>query len=190
MPGVTRPLRVSGKPIKLSASCCPDKTINSATHPSLCYAGALTSSYSAHYTRMDTSWWEQRHWGITLGMEALTSAGAGTTSSYSDDAATIGRGGDSSPAARLHDLITKGFQELQPKLPSTDGYQEVQQQQNVSATVFKCGASTELSFDATGSISHLVHDGTTWADIEHTLFQLKSVRKSSLACPGRHLNCM
>eukprot|EP01046_Picozoa_sp_COSAG06_P059787 COSAG06_NODE_12486_length_1375_cov_1.344044_2_plen_156_part_00 len=82
-------------------------------------------------------------------------------------------------------VILNHVSSLQPKLPSTAGYQEVQQQQNVSATVFKCGASTELSFDATGSISHLVRDGTTWADIEHTLFQLKSASPPP-PCPGRH----
>ena len=30
------------------------------------FARARGSSYSSHYARMETSWWEQRHWGITL----------------------------------------------------------------------------------------------------------------------------
>ena len=64
---------------------------------------------------METSWWEQRHWGITLGMEALRLGMASEPSGA---------------AAKLHDAIHQGFQELQPKVPdaTADGFKEAQAQ--------------------------------------------------------------
>jgi hypothetical protein len=116
------------------------------------FARALTSNYSAHYARMETSWWEQRHWGITLGMEALQ----------------LGKDADpSSLAAKLLRALEDGFQELRPTVPSSAGYTVAH-----AGAVFKCGTS-ELGFDATGAISHFVRDGFTWADAGHALAQLK-----------------
>jgi len=104
----------------------------------------VSTKNGSQYAALETSWWEQRHWGITLTVDTLAAA--------------------KHPVA---DTLREGFAKLQPKVPGTAGYKLGQ-----IGDIYKCG-STEIGFDSTGSISHLVQDGVAWADANHTLLQMK-----------------
>eukprot|EP00928_Gymnodinium_smaydae_P036212 TRINITY_DN25336_c0_g1_i1.p1 TRINITY_DN25336_c0_g1~~TRINITY_DN25336_c0_g1_i1.p1 ORF type:complete len:743 (-),score=75.20 TRINITY_DN25336_c0_g1_i1:191-2419(-) len=104
----------------------------------------ISPANGSQYMALETSWWEQRHWGITVGMDTL-------------------RAGEHPLAGVLLDE----FARLQPKVPSKEGYV------NGSAEhVYQCGP-VDISFDSSGAISHLAHDDVSWADANHTLLQLK-----------------
>ncbi len=127
---------------------------------------ARVSNYSAQlqhygerspYTQMETSWWEQRHWGITLGMEALQLGNAANPNGS---------------AARLQRAIQREFQNLQPIVPSPRSVAAAGYVVGQAKQLFQCGAS-QLRFDDTGAISHFVRNGFIWADANHSLVQLK-----------------
>lgn len=103
-----------------------------------------SAEHAAEYETLESSWWEQRHWGITVAVDTLKAAGH-----------------------PLVQTIQQGFAELQPAAPSIGGHEL-----GKAGEVVQCG-STEIAFDETGSISHLVENGFVWADSGHKLLQMK-----------------
>mmetsp|Transcript_43781 Transcript_43781/g.76864 ORF Transcript_43781/g.76864 Transcript_43781/m.76864 type:complete len:807 (+) Transcript_43781:83-2503(+) len=103
-----------------------------------------SAEHGSEYETLESSWWEQRHWGITVAVDTLKAAGHPLTQK-----------------------IEQGFAELQPTVPSIGGYEL-----GKAGEVVQCG-SVEIAFDETGSISHLVENGFVWADSGHKLLQLK-----------------
>lgn len=105
---------------------------------------AAEPSLSGQYGALEASWWEQRHWALTTFVETLQRA--------------------SHPLAGM---VTKGFADLRPRVPSTDGFRL-----GAASEAYTCGATT-IGFSATGAIERLTSGGVTWADKEHALLQLK-----------------
>ena len=106
-------------------------------------AGSVNAS---QYAALESSWWEQREWGITLFMETLRAA--------------------------KHPLATnveEGFSKLRPLLPELSGFSLVTD----TSKIFHVGDSLEIGFDQFGSISHLHHEGMVWADKQNSLLQLR-----------------
>ena len=101
-------------------------------------------SLAGQYATLERSWWEQRHWGVTTFMETLLAA--------------------QHPFAK--DILEE-FEQLKPTVPDTTGHSA-----GHAGEVFTCG-ETEIGFDSTGSISHLVSQGKAFADGNHSLVQLK-----------------
>ena len=112
------------------------------------------------YAALEQSWWEQRHWGITVFMQTLLAAQHPFATSVSHE-----------------------FKQLKPTIPATAGYEAGQASQ-----VFTCGG-TEIAFDSTGSISHLSRHGTEFADASHSLMQLKYRSYSAADVAAFLANC-
>lgn len=104
----------------------------------------MSTKNGSQYAALESSWWEQRHWGITLTTETLLAANHS-----------------------MADVLLNGFADLQPKVPSIEGYKV-----GSVGEVYQCG-STEIGFDSFGAISHLAYDDAVWADDNHTLLQMK-----------------
>eukprot|EP01043_Picozoa_sp_COSAG02_P060900 COSAG02_NODE_8059_length_2728_cov_2.497528_2_plen_345_part_00 len=103
---------------------------------------------SDQYAKLEASWWEQRHWGITVFLQTLLDA-----------------------QHPLGDSILHEFRDLAARVPNNSGFVPVKVKVATQQR-FVCG-TTEISFDRTGAISHLVVNGTVWAQSGHALMQLK-----------------
>ena len=108
-------------------------------------ARAPGSPNASQYAALESSWWEQRDWGITIFMETLLAGGH--------------------PLAKS---IEEGFQSLQPKTPDVSKFEVVPD----IGRIFKIG-KLGLGFDSSGSIQHLDHAGMVWASAENVLLQLQ-----------------
>merc|ERR1712032_988655 len=92
----------------------------------------------------ESSWWEQRHWGVTIAVDTLAAA-----------------------KHPLAERIRDGFANIEHEFPSLQGYEVGQ-----AGDIVKCG-NFEIGFDKSGAVSHLVRDGVPWADANHAILQLK-----------------
>eukprot|EP01047_Picozoa_sp_COSAG01_P063292 COSAG01_NODE_8177_length_2890_cov_1.147976_2_plen_217_part_00 len=111
-------------------------------------------SLSSQYATLEKSWWEQRHWGITVFMQTLLAA----QHPFASD-------------------ILREFKELRPTIPDVTAHTPA-----AAGQLFSCGA-TEIAFDTTGAVSHLSRHGTVYADANSSLMQLKyrSYSKANVA---------
>ena len=108
-------------------------------------ARAAGSRNASQYAALESSWWEQRAWGVAVAADTLADAGHPM-------------------AARL----AREFDELQPRAPSTDGFVAGRAGED-----YACGALRSVAFDGTGALSTLRDGkGHAWADAQHTLLGL------------------
>ena len=117
-------------------------------------ARAKGSKNSSQYLNLESTWWEQRQWGITIMMETLL------TNKHS-----------------LGKKLLQQFENLQPVAPNLNGYAKLNVKDvTKKGTIFKCNnnKNVEYGFDTYGRISHLkLDDSSVWADENNTLLQLR-----------------
>ena len=99
-------------------------------------AKRVGSANASQYAALESSWWEQRHWGITLAVDTLAAAGH--------------------PLARS---VTQRFASLAAQAPDLSIYARGR-----TAHAYTCDGTT-LAFDASGALSQLVDSrGYAWVD--------------------------
>ena len=102
-------------------------------------AKAHGSANASQYDILEASWWEQRHWGITLAVTTLA---------------------DASPPHAMAAPLLAAMAQLKPTVPrvsTASGWKR-----GVAGQRFSCG-KTALSFGADGSIAQLTTVGSEWA---------------------------
>ena len=105
-------------------------------------AKAAGSKNASQYAALESSWWEQREWSITVAVDTLSAA--------------------AHPLARA---VEQSFAMLEPSMPSLEGFVAAQAGERI-----RCG-ELQVAIDTTGAISHLTDDRDkhSWADAQHTL---------------------
>ena len=117
-------------------------------------ARAKGSKNSSQYLNLESTWWEQRQWGVTILMETLLA--------------------NQHPLAKK---LIKGFNDLQPKTPDLSSLTKLNINEVVKPSkIFQCNVENNnvvFGFDKYGRISHLVEGNNIWADENNTLLQLR-----------------
>lgn len=110
-------------------------------------AKAVGSTNYSQYHTLEESWWEQRHWGITLAVTTLADA--------------------KHPMAAP---LLAAMAALQPTVPTLGS----RWKRGAAEQAFQCGsasavAATTLAFDVHGAIARLAAAGSEWASGNRTL---------------------
>ena len=108
-------------------------------------ARAVGSKNASQYAALESSWWEQREWGITVAMNTLKEA--------------------SHP---MFEKLVQEFKELKPKVPL------VNDKERKKTKTFTCNGAT-IEFNDDGSLSGLVdaEKKIQWSDATHPLVAVR-----------------
>ena len=108
-------------------------------------ARSPSSNVSSQYMSLESSWWEQRSWGITTALDTLEKV--------------------SHPLAKI---VRDEFEIMKPVPPNTE-HLEI----GHVDTMYSCGDNVNIQFDSTGAMSFLSRNGHVWANESRSLFELK-----------------